>query len=192
MGNAEEVIIITVSGENDPKDTNLDLVSSLHDYLNNSLSSQDSAIRSFKDNTDSYDILDLDKQDKEESVINEKLPYKANDLHKPHHCAMCGKGYKSQYALKYHFLVHTDADDLKCTICGKLMSTKGSLKTHMMKHRGEGTRYECGECGKVLQNKYALKYHAAVHKDSELLKCPICQKQLSTKGSLKVHISKHR
>ncbi|XP_053708078.1 oocyte zinc finger protein XlCOF7.1-like [Synchiropus splendidus] len=78
-------------------------------------------------------------------------------------CEICGKTFKTQSALRIHFLVHTGEKPFSCTYCGRGFTQKGNLKCHLLIHTGEKP-FVCTKCGSTFRQKINLKNHLKHHR----------------------------
>ena len=136
-------------------------------------------------------------------------------------CQECGKGYKTEVALKDHILWHTGVFAFKCDICNTKYLTKGRfnlhkkithetppnsfpcptcdfscntkhyLGVHMTKHTGE-KKYKCRlSCEKVFRRAPARSKHELIHKGIKNWGCPICHKRFYLQEKLTDHVKRH-
>ena len=136
-------------------------------------------------------------------------------------CQECGKGYKTDVALKDHILWHTGVFAFKCDLCNTKYLTKGRfnlhkkithetppnsfpcpscdftcntkhyLGVHMTKHTGE-KKYKCRlSCDKTFRRAPARSKHELIHKGIKNWECPICKKRFYLQEKLQDHIKRH-
>ena len=136
-------------------------------------------------------------------------------------CQECGKGYKTEVALRDHILWHTGVFAFKCELCNTQYLTKGRynlhkkithetppnsfpcpscdfscntkhyLGVHMTKHTGE-KKYKCRlSCDKVFRRAPARSKHELIHKGIKNWGCPICHKRFYLQEKLTDHVKRH-
>ena len=125
--------------------------------------------------------------------------------HKPHRCAVCGKGYATPWYLNQHAKTHTDQELPTCDVCGRRCTTSTNLKSHQRSHRGKRP-YSCENCGKTFAKFHKQRSHIRLCQSRDKVKgqgnvsrkqrrrtakgfysCDFCQKQFVKSASLKEH-----
>ena len=136
-------------------------------------------------------------------------------------CQECGKGYKTEVALKDHILWHTGVFAFQCDICNTKYLTRGRynlhkkithetppnsfscphceftcntkhyLGVHMTKHTGE-KKYKCRlGCEKTFRRAPARSKHEMIHKGIKNWECSICKKAFYLQCKLQDHVKRH-
>ena len=125
--------------------------------------------------------------------------------HRPHRCAVCGKGYATPWYLNQHAKTHTDQELPTCDVCGRRCTTSTNLKSHQRSHRGKRP-YSCENCGKTFAKFHKQRSHTRLCQARDKVKgqgnvsrkqrrrtakgfysCDFCQKQFVKSASLKEH-----
>ena len=75
------------------------------------------------------------------------------------YCPECGKGFKSNAALKYHKIIHDPEKKLKCDKCSSTFQDKTKLNLHQRVVHEKIKAYQCVKCDRKFGLKTRLKYH---------------------------------
>ncbi|KAJ3608175.1 hypothetical protein NHX12_025225 [Muraenolepis orangiensis] len=108
-------------------------------------------------------------------------------------CWDCGKGCRSNGALRIHRLCHhgsTEDKCFSCEHCGKSYALKHSLDLHVAKLH-TGVRYPCAHCGKLFRSASSLTRHDLMHTQERPFSCRECGKSFRSASELKVHARYH-
>lgn len=65
---------------------------------------------------------------------------------KPFECSECGKHFRQEIKLRYHYRLHFGDLPYGCNLCGKRFNTQRQLDTHTRVHTNERP-YICEVCG---------------------------------------------
>uniref|UniRef100_A0A8D2ZJ59 C2H2-type domain-containing protein n=1 Tax=Scophthalmus maximus TaxID=52904 RepID=A0A8D2ZJ59_SCOMX len=111
----------------------------------------------------------------------------------PFLCWDCGKGCRSNAALRIHRLCcHSGAEEKRfcCEHCGKVYALKRSLDLHVAKLH-TGVRYPCSHCGNLFRSANSLTRHYLTHTEERPYSCSECDKGFRSASELKIHTRYH-
>ena len=107
-------------------------------------------------------------------------------------CDYCGKDYKDENALKYHYYkVHRNyveslPEPYSCTLCGKFFCQLHLLNRHMISH--SPSKYSCPFCNRPFTRQDHLNEHIKKnHGKKDNVKCTMCPKTYSHLKGLRRH-----
>jgi len=134
---------------------------------------------------------------------------------RPYLCDLCGKGFISAFALRFHIKQHskkpllfethgngfpefhglrTAEPPFVCDVCQRSFSQKSMLMIHLTMHSGIKP-FACVVCSKPFSTNGHLKQHMKEHtmtlRDNKIFTCSICNKQFTYKAQLSEHFRVH-
>jgi hypothetical protein len=131
-------------------------------------------------------------------------------------CAICLKSFSLESTLKKHILIRHKSfnDKTSCNVCQKKFNSVKKLQAHMEIHNDENSQsdensvdfdkdcdsfsrpYQCLSCPMAFKEYKQLKQHeASMHmiqtKNSNPIKCDVCNKEYSSISALNLHKKLH-
>lgn len=73
-------------------------------------------------------------------------------------CSICGKGFKNEYYLKVHQMIHGEKT-IKCPDCPAMFRSNIRLNRHRVMHRNIIYKFKCNFCTSIHGSKNALTQH---------------------------------
>ncbi|XP_065346255.1 zinc finger protein 317-like isoform X19 [Cloeon dipterum] len=115
-----------------------------------------------------------------------------HEFDRPFKCSICGKSYRSKYALKLHIELHQEKT-IPCDICGKKYVNDLTLRAHVRLVHGPQKYVNCNLCGETFACKNIAKHKMKVHKDPKCMdyECPHCAKKYNCFTQYKNHLLLH-
>jgi len=119
-------------------------------------------------------------------------------------CQICGIGFKRNDALKQHYIIHSNSNNLgetdqldlsisvyKCEKCDKVCRSKSALTEHILIHENQKT-FKCEFCNKCFNTANILhKHKKSIHSAPGTFVCNVCGKKFNTHFNLKRHTKTH-
>ncbi|KAL9704790.1 hypothetical protein quinque_008308 [Culex quinquefasciatus] len=128
-------------------------------------------------NADPEEEKERKKKEKKEKVQQESLC-----------CIVCGKVYKSLFALREHETSHSNEKRFKCEICLMEFARRNNYKLHLKRHETEG-QFKCNECDKSFYLEKLLTQHIQIrHRGERPFACKFCPKTYPRASSLFMHV----
>lgn len=112
-----------------------------------------------------------------------------HSFHRPFRCAVCDKGFKYNYDLKMHRLIHQKVDSNLlhcCSKCNYRGRTKSNLNAHYIRRHTDEYKFACEHCGKRFKIEWDFKFHLNTHDGSQHM-CDICGRFYTSNYSLYKH-----
>ena len=135
--------------------------------------------------------------------------YKIEHQGKTFDCKVCGKTFRSRYALTHsrqcklnecdkckksypsseiHFCTEQTGSQFTCRLCGVIFQLQSSLKTHIRNsHKG---KFFCEICVLIFQSKVSLTDHIEIVHEGKAHRCGLCEKNFRDKRRLQGHKQK--
>lgn len=115
---------------------------------------------------------------------------KHSQIHYPHRCSKCRKGYSRKCDLTKHEK-KCECQEYKCEVCKYSTTYKTHLTRHMRIHNGERP-YDCTICSKSFSVSDHLKSHIRTHKKELKFACTKCGLRFADDESKQVHETRCR
>ena len=104
-------------------------------------------------------------------------------------CRWCGSAHETKEARNEHIKQHLGSFVKICDVCGKGFKSRFGYRTHyLMYHSAEGQNLpRCKTCGKVFPTTNRLMIHERVHSDERSFVCNVCFRSFKHNSNLQKH-----